>query len=567
MKTLIRLLIIFLVIHIGKSQTFAQYSFTPTLHGAGTSECSQAAAQANSMLRGFQVSGIPTKRECESIRAQILAIKASGYGCNVYYTCTPCVGTDMGPNNISIDLNSSGEPQLNPGVDVCNGIDDYKYRREVQQMQSSFDLIVTKGNVEYDQTLNSIIQQNIKQQQEPGVSLSLKQMIPNVENAIQSTALDLIDKMNVGGISDAALSEALKNAFESLTSINVELYSNKPELTYEDQEILNRYNEFCDQVLASMLHEYANGKDYQYTPYEMATYALHVYDDDPARGFDESCVPLTDVAQITNVEERASVQKILDFLGENNNKADFQAELYYDKDQDKYILAFRGTEVKLSTLLKDWQVDGTYLLTGQSPQHDIAAALGELILESGIPTDKLTITGHSLGGGLALVTGMKSGVETYTYNPLHLNTEAIKHYNLNIDNQENVHNFSEFAEHLVGMGEVSLTMIAKNIYDIANPTKHIENILEGNGLFHPVDVGESTSIICPHTSVDPTNHKMGNLIQGVAEHGGDKTSSYIHGRNMRQAIKRMRAEKPYRQAATAIRINTGGLEFQVVKRN
>ncbi len=461
-----------------------------------------------------------------------------------------------------MDITSSGEPRLNPGVDVRNGIDDYLYRQEVQRMQSSFDLIVANGNMDYNESLNLIIRRNIEEQRNSGVSMSLKRMIPDVGNAVKSTALVLVDKMNSGHLSETELSEALKEAFAKLTNVNVSDYINKPEITYEDEEILNRYNEFCDEVLARMQHEYATGAEYEYQPYEMAMYALHVYDDDPARGFDEWCLPLGDANSVANIEEREPVQKILDFLRENNDRDGFQAELYYDKDAEKYILAFRGTEARLA----DFLADGSYLKTGKSPQHDKASALGELILKSGIPADKLTITGHSLGGSLALIAGVTSGVETYTFNPLHLNTEAVNNYGLDIVNKDNIHNYSEFRESLVGGGE-GFTMAAKTIHN-ANPVGFVENLSEGNiGLWHPVDVGESISVVCPHSSFDPSNHKMGNLIQGVAAHGGDKTSNYIHGRNMRQAISRMRAEKPYRQATTTIRISAGGLEFKKIERN
>lgn len=581
MESLSRLLFIVLLVFM-PAVGVAQYSFTPTIHGAGLSECSQAAAEANRMLQGFRISGIPTKSECEKIRAQILAIKVSAYRCNIYYTCTPCTGTDMRVNS-GQNAMTSGQPELNLGVAVRNGIDDYNYRREVQRMQSSFDLIVSKGNVDYSQTLDSIVRRNMDEQRRSGVPLPLKKMIHNVENAIQSTARNLMDRFEAGYGSDSELAASLKEAFASLTNVNVADYINKPNLTYQEQETINRYHEFCDEVLARMQHEYATGSEYQYAPYEMATYALHVYDDDPARGFDESCVPLTDVNKIVNVEERESVQKILDFLGENNNKADFQADLYYDKDRDKYILAFRGTETKL----KDWIVDGTYLRTGQSPQHDIAAALGELILESGIPVDKLTITGHSLGGGLALLAGAVTGAETYAYDPLHLTTETVRHYNLDLSDQGNFHCYQEKYELLVRSGEV--VFFEKNVKEkLKTPLSAVDRLLWGGiniwggintdnkdvvNIPIPIGVGTTTVVEIPDKGIIGTdsfssalNHSQKDMLKGLLAADGIRASNFLHGSNMRGAIARMRAEKPYRQATSAILIDAGGLQFQRIER-
>lgn len=65
---------------------------------------------------------IPTKSQCESLRQQVLAIKASGGGCTVGYTCTPCTGSDIiipgqesaSPGNVSFDGQFEGRPLFTP---------------------------------------------------------------------------------------------------------------------------------------------------------------------------------------------------------------------------------------------------------------------------------------------------------------------------------------------------------------------------------------------------------------------------------------------------------------------
>ena len=78
----------------------------------------------------------------------------------------------------------------------------------------------------------------------------------------------------------------------------------------------------------------------------------------------------------------------------------------------------------------------------QLSQHDIAYKLAQTIKNSGIPLDKIKITGHSLGGGLASIVGMITGCDTYVYNPAHVSLEAAKHYKLDLSRQDNIHTYT-----------------------------------------------------------------------------------------------------------------------------
>lgn len=522
----------------------AQYSFTPTLHTSG-SGCGSAEALewANSLLRGYPFSA-PTKSECERVRSQVLSIKASIPGCSVYYTCTPCVGTDIGGNALNA---TSSNPMLNSGVEVRNSIDDYNYMRDVLTMQSTVDLIVVNSNADYSQTANSIILKAIEEQHESDVSLQLKQMIPNVENAIKSTALSLRELLGSGGAKNDVIAY-LKNAFAELTGVDVADYINKLEITYVDQEIINRYHEFCDNVLARMQHDYANNPEYQYEPLEMAMYADWVYGDDEYHYYDLGGKPLRDITDIPNIAEREPAQKILDFLSQHSGVGDFQAEFYYDKDADKYILALRGSKG-----LEDFIQDREYLKSGESDQHDIADNLSKLIKDSGFPVDKLTVTGHSLGGGLSLLVGLKTGAETYAYDPLRLNEKAIQRYDLPIDRDDNIHCYTEDWEILVNVGEIVFSDSSS-----------------------PVFVGNNTIVEIPlktlrnrriESASGFLNHSQKNMIEGIEALDKDKTEKYKDGRNGLLFVREMRDERSYEQQLSSVRlVDAGGLEITTIKR-
>lgn len=548
----------------------AQYSFTPTLHTSGP-DChygSDAWEWANSLLRSYSFSA-PTKSECERLRSQVLSVKASISGCSAYYTCTPCVGTDIGGNGLNA---ASSNPMLNSGVEVRNSIDDYNYMRDVLTMQSTVDLIVVNSNADYSQTANSIILKAIEEQHESGVSLQLKQMIPNVENAIKSTALSLRELLGSGGVKNDVIAY-LKNAFAELTGVDVSNYINKLEITYADQEIINSYHEFCDNVLARMQHDYANNPEYQYEPLEMAMYADWVYGDDEYHYYDLGGQPLRDITDIPNIAEREPAQKILDFLSQNKGVGDFQAEFYYDKDADKYILALRGSES-----FEDFIADGAYLSAGWSEQHNVADNLGRLIKDSGFPADKLTVTGHSLGGGLALLIGLKTGAETYAYDPLRLNDKAIQRYELPINRDDNIHCYTEDSELLVSGAEI-VVPIAVKIGEAAKEKPNPDEVplFEEHSIpASPVDVGNNTVVEIPlkgflarrkENKSAIFNHSQKQMIEGIEALDKDKTESYRAGRNRVWLVKKMRDERSYKQQLSSVRlVDAGGLEITTIKR-
>lgn len=103
-----------------------------------------------------------------------------------------------------------------------------------------------------------------------------------------------------------------------------------------------------------------------------------------------------------------------------------------------------------------------------SPQHDIAYNLAQVIKESGIPLDKIKITGHSLGGGLASIVGMITGCETYIYNPAHVSLEAAKHYKLDLSRQDNIHTYTAAPNEAVTIAENALNSAIAGARSAAN---------------------------------------------------------------------------------------------------
>lgn len=434
-KTRLLLLWAFL---LGAIQLNAQYTFTATLRGGGSKECADVVAEANSMFESiFNFAGFPTKAMCEQARAMISSIRVGDRYCTVYYTTTPCTGTELNSFGSNSTSKISGMPSQNAGVAIRNEMQDYAYQQSIQNGINAANSVIVPGTPDYNASVNKIIANDISSGN--NAQVVLKRMIPNLNNRIAETARLLLNLYEQGKHA-TDLSRMLSDQFKALTGIDIYELNNKIKPTPEEQEILNSYNEYVDMVCKSA-QDKLSAEEERVPELEMAAYSIAVYKDDDTNLITDYFKPnpLRDMSIISNPQERSGAEKIVNFINENEGKSGFNSEIYYDKGQDKYVIAIRGTEF---TKLKDLSADALFALLAKSPQHDIAYKLAQTIKESGIPLDKIKITGHSLGGGLASIVGMITGCETYIYNPAHVSLEAAKNYKLDLSRQDNIHTYT-----------------------------------------------------------------------------------------------------------------------------
>lgn len=133
-----------------------------------------------------------------------------------------------------------------------------------------------------------------------------------------------------------------------------------------------------------------------------------------------------------------------------DHRSGFKARLF--KNGDTYILAFAGTEFEDEEGhidLKDATTDYKQS-RGQDDkdngQFAQAVALSNEINENvkikNAETEsndaKLIITGHSLGGGLATISGASTGAETYTFNASGVHEQTFKDQKVDAKNTEHV---------------------------------------------------------------------------------------------------------------------------------
>ncbi|WP_048438362.1 LysM peptidoglycan-binding domain-containing protein [Caenimonas sp. SL110] len=95
------------------------------------------------------------------------------------------------------------------------------------------------------------------------------------------------------------------------------------------------------------------------------------------------------------------------------------AALYHNQNDGSYIYANRGTDER-----KDWSHNFLQIAVGQSRQYAQALDNADFILQSAIG-NRVTFTGHSLGGGLAAAQAFNTGIRGVTFNAAGLNPQTL----------------------------------------------------------------------------------------------------------------------------------------------
>ena len=158
-------------------------------------------------------------------------------------------------------------------------------------------------------------------------------------------------------------------------------------------------------------------------------------------------------------------------------------ELYYNDVTNTYVISCAGSDDPYD----DWVLNNAAnALEGDVPQYMMAKTIGDAIKQ--IPQAereklKIEVVGHSLGGGMASIIGLTTGIETKTY----------------------------------------------------NAARVPENFLKDNGLYDKVNNGEVQNIIAYHTSTDiltNTQNAIGTPAIGISVDIGDPATAYEKTKSM-----------------------------------
>ncbi len=107
----------------------------------------------------------------------------------------------------------------------------------------------------------------------------------------------------------------------------------------------------------------------------------------------------------------------------NDDGSGSNASLFVNED-GQYVLAFRGSDKEWN----DWSdnLTGSMMVTRQQKQAtELGARVRSALEANGIDHSQLHFTGHSLGGGLASMASISTGVPATTFNPAGLGANDI----------------------------------------------------------------------------------------------------------------------------------------------
>ncbi len=116
------------------------------------------------------------------------------------------------------------------------------------------------------------------------------------------------------------------------------------------------------------------------------------------------------------------------------------AAVFKNADTGEHVLSFRGTNA-IEPQLKDWHTDFQLGLNKVPSQFESAIKLGEAA--STVYGDSISVTGHSLGGGLAQAAGLAGGLKTTAFDPAGINPAIVQILGDRYDNNQGlVENFN-----------------------------------------------------------------------------------------------------------------------------
>lgn len=255
---------------------------------------------------------------------------------------------------------------------------------------------------------------------------------PNIDklNEYLSLSNDLTDAY----LSDPRyLEQILQKEFERVSGYNVKdiLDKHADIRTDEEKQILYDYGAFKTNKVEEMYNEIQVSIDNSPEKKEIdaAILALDVYGDDEEGYLNQTNYKKLDIEAIlsTNNPSVYDPINVLSSAIKSCNDMDkvigFKAELYYNEITNTYVISFAGTEIHdFMDFVNDAKIVVNLLpkINEKIPQYEEALSKIAKVIND-IPDEERTkfnleVVGHSLGGGLASIIGLKTGLETKTFN-------------------------------------------------------------------------------------------------------------------------------------------------------
>lgn len=497
-----------------------------------------------------------TKEECERNRLYDItantwsnSIGGSGWRgtINVKATATPCTGPGGGAIG-NIDILGVGKGSSFYSTNFANEIQNWSNddMERMLALDKNFNIYepsnVSTGDPYFD------VARNRAGSSLPYIGDGVFKGIPNTPlieaNTFGQANIDNVNRYleNSQGLGIAYianpqdLSLMLQKQYQSLTGYDINAIMNKLDKTDAEKQAIADYNEYakrmCDQMASEIEQQMGRmDKSEEKKQIDMAIIAKDCYGDD-----DKGYLGMTDYRRITseNITDSymKSIAETIELCNATHNETGFNAVLYYNENTGAYVIGCEGSSMPTIEMgskyypsmeknaetgdmtfsltiggiflsatfskdnINDWGLNNIIqAFGGTAAQFELAHTIGNAI--NMLPQDvrnnlDLSVTGHSLGGGLASVIGLATGKPTYTYNAEGVSDKILKEWGLLEKKNNGDYNITAYHS----SGDV-LTIAQKTAQSIGIAkdvvTANIQNINRQNvgaeAIGNPVNVG------------------------------------------------------------------------------
>ena len=472
--------------------------------------------------------GFPTKNECESARKIVDGISQSFLcGCTLYIICSPCTGRDIEmpgqgsfqtnptPGTLNYNGASQGKPFFspNPSSEIDDFMADYYVRKMALEKKSGSAITLpTTGNSTFDKAYADLVMEKFSNDK-------INRYIDISKDAI-SNYIENLRKWNEA----EPLVFFLQKLYEDASGHNIDAFIYRTK-TEEEKQILAEYKEFVDKAIDEMNSQLDDKKRaIDKKEYDRIILAEDSYEYKNS----DKLLTTTDWRRATDPNEFPELAKVIEKLNDVNGKNGFYAQLYHNELTGEYTVSFRGSDE-----VGDWTGTNAKQPFSLPDQYKYAQEIAILIKDSGIPLDKVTFTGHSLGGGLASVASLTTGYKAYIYNPADLSSNTIKELGLATNNHQELitayvspGSIPGTPEFLTSTQNVSRNPVAREAVTVTVAAVAATNPVVT--VVSPVVVEAiGASVVQLGTRVNLEGAEAGHGTKGVINYFGQKYSSQI----------------------------------------
>ena len=456
--------------------TITSQSFNSDCNSMGASLHVLAFEQA---VEQWAVKTYSTQEECETARHNHGMINYSSGGCYARVTSTPCQGnagsgSSTGGNQIGVYY---GEPSLydrlgkdgfvfsptekdinqNTYEELQMKMEAYNYSRNNAENKRSKTVGIRTGDnardIKYDEDVKRKVELLSKNDNSNNyyTFVSRKEMNPNGQLNVKLFDAPILDEEyyrrevnyeNLKNYLNASerltdmylanpqnLEYIIQKEYERVSGFNVTDILNKypNSRTDEEWQILADYGAFKMNKIEQMMLDINKDIDRTAEKKELdaVILALDCYGNNTGGYLDNTNYKKINLdAFINSSDANPCLKELANTIQSCNNTEEakgFHAELYYNELTNTYTIAFAGTD-DFNDFINDARIGVNLLplLEAKIPQYEEALSKIAKVINS-IPDEErdsfnIEAVGHSLGGGLASIIGLETGIETKTFN-------------------------------------------------------------------------------------------------------------------------------------------------------